>query len=188
MRVRDLGAIEVSLDGVQLRLGAPRQRALLAVLVMAAPHPVAVFELMDRLWADAAPATAAKSIQKYVGQLRGILGRDRIVFGPGGYQFVDAGVEIDSHMLDARIADAYATGDPAARAALLRAGLDLVRGEVLSGLNTPYAMAERSRILEVCLVATEHLLVADLALDRASEVATRRSASSPNTPTGKACG
>ena len=71
MRFRILGSLEV-LDGQQtVRLGAAKQRALLAVLLLHANEPVSTDRLIDELWGERAPATADKLVQGYVHALRG---------------------------------------------------------------------------------------------------------------------
>src|SRR3954463_6076176 len=70
MEFRILGPLEVA-DGERLvHLGAGKQRALLAVLLLHANEVVASERLIDDLWADAPPPTASKSVQVYVSQVR----------------------------------------------------------------------------------------------------------------------
>ena len=47
---RVLGPIEVLLDGSPVPLGGPRQRVLLALLLVDAPRPVPIDRLADELW------------------------------------------------------------------------------------------------------------------------------------------
>src|SRR3954449_9748061 len=69
-----LGPIEASVDGVPVRLGAAKQRAVLAMLALRANATVSADELMEGLWGEHPPATAPKMVQQYVSQLRRLLG------------------------------------------------------------------------------------------------------------------
>ena len=61
MEYRILGPLEVVRDEELVALGAAQQRALLAVLVLQGGKPVSIDQLIDELWGDRAPATAAKT-------------------------------------------------------------------------------------------------------------------------------
>ena len=78
MEFRVLGPLEVVDEGRPLELGGAKQRALLAALLLDTGRVVSTDRLIDALWEDDPPETAAKSIQVYVSQLRRVLGRDRI--------------------------------------------------------------------------------------------------------------
>ena len=68
-----------------LALGAGKQKALLAILLLNANEVVSTDRLHDELWGESPPATAAKSIQLYVSRLRKELGEGRLVTRPPGY-------------------------------------------------------------------------------------------------------
>lgn len=76
---RILGPLEVVGDGKPLVLGAVQQRALLAVLVLHRGEVVPIDRLIDELWGERNPATAAKMVQVYVSHLRKGLGAGVIV-------------------------------------------------------------------------------------------------------------
>ncbi|MFD0784802.1 winged helix-turn-helix domain-containing protein, partial [Micromonospora azadirachtae] len=65
-----LGPIRVVRAGSELRLGARQQRLVLALLLARAGSPVALTELVDLLWDDDAPASAANVVHRHVGVLR----------------------------------------------------------------------------------------------------------------------
>ena len=67
---RLLGALEVSAKGAVADLGPPKQRALLAILLLHAGEIVPIDRLIDLLWGENAPRTAAHSVQIYVSDLR----------------------------------------------------------------------------------------------------------------------
>lgn len=71
-----LGPLEVRRAGRPLDLGSRKQRALLAVLLHHAPHPVPVDRLVDELWPEEPPGQPRRSLQVYVSALRRVLGAD----------------------------------------------------------------------------------------------------------------
>ena len=80
-----LGPIAVWRDGHELALGAAKQRALLAVLLLHANETIATERLVDALWGERPPATAVKALQVYVSQLRKVLGEGVVETRPDGY-------------------------------------------------------------------------------------------------------
>jgi DNA-binding winged helix-turn-helix (wHTH) protein len=83
---RILGPLEVVDDGESFALGAVGQRALLAVLLLHRGEVVSIDRLIDELWGEAPPATAAKTAQVYVSHLRRVLGSGVIVTAGRGYR------------------------------------------------------------------------------------------------------
>ena len=74
LHFRILGPFEVTEDEEALALGSPRQRALLAVLLLHRGELVSSDRLTDELWGERPPPTANKIVQGYVSHLRKILG------------------------------------------------------------------------------------------------------------------
>ena len=74
MNVSVLGPLEASVDGRPVALGAGKPRALLAILALHAGEPVSTERLIDGLWGERPPASAANSVQVYVSKLRLLLG------------------------------------------------------------------------------------------------------------------
>ena len=72
-----LGPISVSRDGDPVDLGTHRQRAVVAALAIAGGESVASATVIDRVWGDAAPATALATLHGYVASLRRLLEPDR---------------------------------------------------------------------------------------------------------------
>jgi DNA-binding SARP family transcriptional activator len=165
------------LDGQRLvELGRPKQRVLLAVLLVHANQVLGLDRLIQELWGEEPPAQATASLQAYVSNLRRALEPGRaartpprvLVTQPPGYRLVVAPGELDA----ARFASLAAEGHrlleaerpgPAARA--LREALGLWRGPALADVaDEPFAQAERQRLEELRLVALEDRLAAELAL------------------------
>ena len=85
MEFRILGPLEVHTEGRPLEVRGFKQRALLALLLLAANRVVARDALIDALWEDDPPATVHKSLQVYVSYLRKLLGHERVATRPPGY-------------------------------------------------------------------------------------------------------
>ena len=76
LEFRILGPLEVSDETGHVALGGPKQRGLLAILVLEAGRVVPTDRLVDSLWGEEAPRTATASLQNAVGRLRRALGSD----------------------------------------------------------------------------------------------------------------
>ena len=73
VQFRILGPLEV-LDGQRrIELGRPKQRLLLAVLLVHANRVVALERLIEELWGEQPPAQATASLQAYISNLRRVL-------------------------------------------------------------------------------------------------------------------
>lgn len=169
MDFRLLGPIEAG-DGEELLdLGPPKQRALLALLLLDAGRAQPSDRLIDGLWGERAPDSARKMVQVYVSQLRKVLAPDTLRTHAAGYA-----IEITDDALDVtrfeRLARdgrrALDDGDPGAAAERLRAALGLWRGPALAELDEPFARAERDRLEHLRLTVLEDRVEADLALGR----------------------
>jgi DNA-binding SARP family transcriptional activator/basic membrane lipoprotein Med (substrate-binding protein (PBP1-ABC) superfamily) len=99
MEFRVLGPLEVRLGDETLALGGAKQRAVLAALLLRAGEVVAVERLVDDVWGDDPPPSAAHSLESYVSRLRQLLNGHgpRLVRRGAGYS-----LELGSSELDAR--------------------------------------------------------------------------------------
>ena len=70
MEFRVLGPLEAEEAGILVPLGAQKQRALLAVLLLGANEAVSLGRLVEELWEGEPPERADKAIQTYVSRLR----------------------------------------------------------------------------------------------------------------------
>ena len=171
-----LGPLEAGDGRELLALGPPKQRALLARLLLDAGRTVSVERLIDDLWGDELPQTAAKMVQIYVSGLRKVLGPERLLTRPPGYSLeLAAGDDVDLlrfERLVARGRTALAGGDRATAAALLREALGLWRGPALAEfLPGPFARGEGDRLEALRLAALEDRIEADLGLGLAGDLA-----------------
>jgi DNA-binding SARP family transcriptional activator len=169
---RILGPLEVSVDGRVIALGGRHQRALLALLLAQVNEVVPVDRLIDGLWDEAPPETAANIVQGYVSQLRKLLGRDTIVTRGRGYALIAADGALDLQRFEQRAAAGAAAGRPEVAAAELRAALAVWRGPALSDLaDLPVVRPIAARLDELRLAALERRLGADLECGNAAEAA-----------------
>ena len=170
MEFRVLGELEVLAGDRPLELGGAKQRSVLSMLVLQAGNVVSTDTLIDGLWGERPPATAAKSLQVYVSRLRKALGENAIVTRPPGYLLDATPEQVDVDRFE-RLVDEAKREAPAAAAATLRGALELWRGSALADLaDEPFARAEIARLEELRLAALEDRIDADLALGRHASV------------------
>ncbi len=173
MEFRILGPLEVLDAGAALTLGGAKQRALLAILLLSANRVVPNDRLIDDLWGEKPPETAAHALQVYVSQLRKVLGRERLVTRSPGYLLAVEPDSIDLTRFEQLLGTAREQlgPDPAGAARLLGEALDLWRGPALAEFAfEPFAQNAIGRLEELRLVALEERIEADLALGRHGEV------------------
>ena len=98
-RVRVLGPVEVIVDGSKYPL-RPMARRLLAVLAAARGRVVRAEQVIDLLWPEGSPVSAAKTLQTHVVHLRRALGQASISYRSAGYGLAVDVVELDSSELE----------------------------------------------------------------------------------------
>ncbi len=174
------------------RSGVPKQRALLCVLLLRANEVVATARLVDELWGERPPATAVKTVQVHVSQLRKLLGEDgdrdpadRVPAAPraGGAR-------------SGAVRGVVRAGPAAARGGRSRGGgrgaaeaLGLWRGPPLADFELEaFARNEIARLDGLRLACLELRLRVDLALGRHSEVVGELSGLVASIRCGNRCG
>src|SRR5262245_10593870 len=165
MEFRILGPLVVlDGDGRPCEVGAGRQRALLAALILRANEVVPSDRLIDDLWGERPPRTAAKALQGYVSQLRKTLegqgSADGVILTqPPGYVLRVKRSELDSSRFEHLLGEgrrALAAGGAEEAAALLREALSLWRGPALAEFGfVEFAQHEIARLSEVRLTCLE---------------------------------
>jgi DNA-binding SARP family transcriptional activator len=165
-----LGPLEALKDGQPIGLGGGKQRTLLAVLLLHANQAVSSDRLIDELWGESPPATAAKIVQVYVSRLRKELGDARLVTRAPGYLLRAQPHELDLGRFERLVAEAR-RADALTAAEKLREALALWRGPPLADLAyEPFARPELVRLDELRWAALELRIDADLACGRAAEL------------------
>ncbi|MBA3429385.1 MAG: winged helix-turn-helix domain-containing protein [Actinobacteria bacterium] len=158
MEFRILGPLEVVDDGRVLGLGSGRQLALVALLLLNANETVSMDRLVDELWGESPPPTAAKIVRNSISLLRRELG-DRLVTRPPGYLLRVEEDELDSRHLERAVEGGHLDE--------LTDALALWRGSPLSQFAyEQFAQNEIARLEELRLTAVEARVEAQLAVGR----------------------
>jgi DNA-binding SARP family transcriptional activator/class 3 adenylate cyclase/tetratricopeptide (TPR) repeat protein len=169
-----LGPLEVRDDGRTVPVGRGKQRALLALLLLHANEVVSTDRLIDELWGEQPPATAATALQVYVSKLRKSLGAGMIATKAPGYTIQLEREQLDLHRFERLLAEgreSLVAGDAGRAARLLEEAIRLWRGDALADLAyEPFAQAAIVRLEELRLAAVEERFEAGLALGRHVEL------------------
>jgi DNA-binding SARP family transcriptional activator len=167
---RILGPLEAAGESGPVPLGGPKQRALLALLLLHANETLSSERIIDELWGEQPPRTAASSLQNFVAQLRRLLGPDVLVTRSPGYVLRVERDDVDAARFESMVGEARRAA-PAERAEKLHDALDLWRGEPLTDVAfEPFAQNEVRRLEDLRLAATEDLVDAELELGRHADV------------------
>lgn len=179
MQMRLLGPLIVEAGGAQATLGGRQRRAVLALLVLAEGRVVSVDALIEALWGERPPATAANTVQVHVSALRKALAtlgdeRETIVRDGAGYRLALPSDSLD-HVrfaeLSAEGEELLAHGDAGRARSVFVEALALWRGPALADFEyDPWAQPEASRLEEGRLACLEGRIEAELASGRDSEL------------------
>ena len=137
--------------------------------------------LIDELWGERPPATAAKTVQVYISRLRKALAGAEgngsagvIATREHGYELELDPERLDAHRFERLVAEGsseLAAGRPQRAASALEGALSLWRGPPLADLaDEPFAQREIARLDDVRVAAREQLIEAKLALGAHAEV------------------
>ena len=165
-----LGPLLVSRPDGPVELKADKQRALLAVLLLAyREDSVSASRLIDELWGNDPPATAGKAVQVHLSRLRSTLGPGQpIITLPSGYAVRIEPEQLDLARFEAlsdRARAARRDGDLPAAAGLWREALSLFRGPPLADVPLRgLAAAEVGRLAELELTALDERIAVELEL------------------------
>src|SRR5262245_27079550 len=141
MEFRVLGPVRVIRDGERLTVGGTKQRAVLALLLVARGETVSREDHVDGVWGTSLPATVDRTLSAYVSRLRRTLLEDgavpRLTREPRGYRLrVDPG-ELDLDQFESLAEDAQralAAGELRHAQSLLTEALGLFAGKPLQDL------------------------------------------------------
>ena len=106
--MRLFGPLHVSVAGHVVEIARPQERLLLVRLAVSAGDVVSVDVLADALWGARPPASARKVIQKYVADLRRLLGSDSLRTVTNGYVFERTALDVDILRFEQLLASARA--------------------------------------------------------------------------------
>jgi DNA-binding SARP family transcriptional activator len=176
VRFGALGPVEAVVGGRPVDLGAPKQRALLALLVSKVGQRVPVEVMLEALWAGHPPPSAMTSLQAYVANLRRVLEPGRaprtpaavLRTCPGGYLLDGGVVDVDVHRFGEHATSgwqAWDRSDPRRALTEFEAALALWRGPAYPEVATaPSVLPEVARLEELQLSVVEARCAALLAV------------------------
>jgi len=179
LRFAVLGPVRAWRGDTELDLGAPQQRAVLAVLLLAEGRQVSLGALVDALWGQEPPKAAAGTVRTYVSRLRHCLkGQCLEACEPGGLNEMvesvgdgyalplrSAALDLNEFLLRTKQAQAAKyEGDASQAVVLLRGALGLWQGVPLAGVPGEYAESQRVRLAGLQLAAIEERLALDVEL------------------------
>jgi DNA-binding SARP family transcriptional activator len=174
MEFRILGPLEVSDGGVEVLLGGPKPRALLAVLLLHPNEVIPTDRLIDELWDGLSPERAGGALRVNVSRLRKVLPEGVLTTRSPGYVVRVEPDQLDLNRFERLVGEGrslLARGLPGEAAERLRDALSLWRGAPLADFTyESFARGAISRLEEIRLAALELRLEADLALGRHSEL------------------
>jgi DNA-binding SARP family transcriptional activator len=171
MQLRILGPLEMRVEGQAVTLRGTKARSLLTVLALNANRVVSAERLIEELWGEDPPPTAASILQVRIAELRKVLraaGRgDALITRAPGYQLALTPGELDAERFERLAAEGRASmteGDPAGASRLLAEALSQWRGAActeIADLRT--ARCEAVRLEQARLGVIEDRVDADLA-------------------------
>jgi DNA-binding SARP family transcriptional activator len=176
MEFRILGPLEVVIGSRRLELGGPKQRAVLAALVLEPNRVVSLYRLLDQLWGEEPPPRATATLQAYVSNLRRILEPERRPRAPATVLVTQAPgylLRVDPGGVDFLVFKALATkgrqllteGKPRAAREAFTESLALWRGPALADfLDEGFSQLTATRLEDERLDALEDRIYAELAL------------------------
>lgn len=177
MRIRVLGPVEVEVDGRPVDVGGPRQRAVLALLLVGRGGVVSVDRMIEQLWRGEPPPRAIASLQAYVSNLRRLLEPDRPQRAPAtllvsrapGYALRLPADAVDAWRFEELLRAAQRAAPPRA-GELVDEALALWHGPAYAEVaDEEWATPEAARLAELHQVARELAVELTLRAGRAAE-------------------
>lgn len=179
MEFRALGPVTVVRNDIEIDLGAPKQRAVLALLLVHRNTALPADQILEHLWGDGGD-DKLNALRVHVSRLRDALDPDRARGEGSLLETVGNGYRLnvdDNHVDIARFEKLVAEGralfptDPAQGASRLRTALDLWRGSPFEDfLYEEFVQSEVHRLSEIRIDAIEDRIEADLAAGLAGEL------------------
>ncbi|HEX8628602.1 MAG TPA: BTAD domain-containing putative transcriptional regulator [Catenuloplanes sp.] len=173
-----LGQVRVDTARGPLPLSGPRERKIVAVLLVGRGAVVTLDHLINAVWDERMPVTARRQVQNCVSALRRQLvahggGRGVILADGPGYRIRLSSRELDLDLFDTHVATGRSlalAGDHERAVTQLRAALDLWRGPALAGLDGRIIESTAARLEEQRLAVIEECIDLELSLGRHREV------------------
>jgi peptide/nickel transport system substrate-binding protein len=169
-----LGSVGLWIDGREVVLGGPKQRAVLALLLLNAGRVVSRDRLIDGLWGEQPPESAAHTLDGYISRLRKLVGTERLLRERHGYRLVVEPGELDLERFERDVQGgraALAAGDDRGAVEQLTRALGEWHDVPLADLQSePFAAAATRDLEERRLAALEQRMDAELSLGRSDDL------------------
>lgn len=185
MEITLLGPLNAEKDGAPILPAAAKTRQIVALLALHANRVVPVSMLMEELWEDSPPRTAATTLQTYILRLRRLIAasvagrcdaKEILVYRHGGYCLNMPDGTVDALEYDRLAAEGqrvFESGDDETAVRIFRQGLDLWRGPALADIRSGALLEiERVRLEESRLGVLERRIDAELGMGRHAELLT----------------
>ena len=173
VQIRLLGPVDITLAGTVYAVPGVRRRTVLAVLALHAGEVVSTDRLVDIVWGERAPRTAATTLQSHVSFLRRVIGaRAAILTRSGGY-LLDLGAQAtDVAAAERLIRSGTQCTDPIDAIRYLQEALALWRGPPLRDIAGPaWTHDQAQHLSHLRLTAHKALAQARLALGQHAQLA-----------------
>lgn len=180
LEFRVLGPLQVLRGDELVPVDSPKQRALLALLLVHAGQVLSTDRILEEIWGDDPPGGGARTLQVHVSNLRKMLEPDRgqgqpaevVVTESGGYSLRVAPEGIDATRFERSLDQArqLMPSHPEQVSATLREALAMWRGRPYEDFAyESFAQGEIRRLEELRLLAIEDRFEADLNLGHHAE-------------------
>lgn len=183
-----LGPVAVHKNGLPLRIGTPKQQAVLAALLLSEGGRITTTRLVEAVWGDTPSPSAHTMIRTYVYRLRQAFRAhmsDVIRSVGSGYSLVVPAENVDlfaARRAAAKAREAWARGEAEQADKLLTKALDGWRGTPLFGVPGPFAAAQRRRMIELRLALAKERIGWRLATGRYTDAVAELSVLSDEHP------
>ena len=168
-----LGPVRAATDGGSaVDLGGPKQRLVLALLIIRIGRVVSVDELVDGIWGERASAGSRSTLQTYMSNLRAIT-NGLVEHEGGGYRLNAQSSEVDALLFEEAVVSGRSAVyiRPWEAASMLRNALAMWEGRPYADVpGTCPIDAEARRLYELRLCAIEDWIEAELSLGRHRDV------------------
>ncbi len=169
LELRILGPVQAVRAGREVPLGGPKQRAVLALLLLDAGRTAPAGHLAEALWQGHPPPGAPKTLRSYVSRLRSLLAPEvELLARGGGYALITGPDQLDAGRFEQLVGagqGALGLAEAAVAANRFSAALALWRGGALADMADVEPLAlEGARLEELRLVAVEGRAEASIAL------------------------
>ncbi|MEU8150575.1 BTAD domain-containing putative transcriptional regulator [Nonomuraea sp. NPDC048901] len=183
-----LGAVEVSVEGLELPSLAPRHRAFLAYLLLHSGTVLSVERLSEAMWGPTRPDTARAQVHAALTAIRRTLRAANtghlVETRPAGYVITPEPGQLDLQEFTTLVAKAESEArselrsgpgsergfEPAAAVRTLRGALALWRGPAFADVQAHFAESARARLEDRRLAAIERLVELEFAAGRHEEL------------------